>query len=65
MIKSQYQLEIENRLIILVKEGLQTEHKFLQKVTEEKWDEVDDLQSICEDIQIELGVLCLIKECLF
>jgi hypothetical protein len=65
MIKSQYQLEIENRLIILVKEGLQIEHKFLQKVTEEKWDEVDDLQSICEDIQIELGVLCLIKECLF
>jgi hypothetical protein len=63
--KSQYQLEIEDRLVNLIEEGLQTEYKYLQKITEEKWNDVDDLQHICEDIQMELGVLCLIKECLF
>ena len=64
MIKSQYQLEIEDRMVELLEEGLQNEHKFLQKITEEKWDEADSFQSICEDIQEELGVLLLIKECL-
>ena len=64
MIKSQYQLEIEDRMVELLEEGLQNEHKLLQKITEEKWDEADSFQSICEDIQEELGVLLLIKECL-
>jgi len=64
MIKSQYQLEIEDRMVELIEEGLQTEHKLLQKITEEKWDDADSFQSACEDIQEELGVLLLIKECL-
>ena len=64
MIKSQYQLEIEDRMVELLDEGLQNECKLLQKITEETWDEADSFQSICEDIQEELGVLLLIKECL-
>jgi len=64
MIKSQYQLEIEDRIVALLDEGLQNECKLLQKITEEKWDEADSFQSACEDIQEELGVLLLIKECL-
>jgi hypothetical protein len=62
--KSQYQLEIESRIIDLIEEGLKTEYKFLQKITEEKWDDADSFQSACEDLQEELGVLLLIKECL-
>jgi hypothetical protein len=62
--KSQYQFEIESRIVGLIEEGLQTEYKLLQKITEEKWDDADSFQSACEDLQEELGVLLLIKECL-
>lgn len=50
--------QLANKLTILI-------HKFLSKVTEEKWEDVADLEDTIEDVKGELAVLCMLKETLY
>jgi hypothetical protein len=65
MKKEIYLHTLEDRIIKLINEGLEANGKMLEAVTREDWDSADLYNSAAENIDEELGVLCLIKEALY
>ena len=65
MKKEIYLHTLEDRIIKLINEGLNMNYKMLEAVTREDWDSADLYNSAAENIDEELGVLCLIKEALY
>jgi hypothetical protein len=65
MKKEIYLHTLEDRIIKLIDEGLNMNYKMLEAVTREDWDSADLYNLCAEDIDEELGVLCLIKEALY
>jgi hypothetical protein len=65
MKKEIYLHTLEDRIIKLINEGLDANSKMLEAVTREDWDSADLYNSAAENIDEELGVLCLIKEALY
>lgn len=50
------------RVELLINEGLEYNYKMLEAITREDWDKADTYSLVAEDIDQEIGVLCLIKE---
>lgn len=65
MKKEAYLHTLEDRIIKLIDEGLEMNYKMLEAATREDWDRADICQLAAEDIDEEIGVLCLIKETLY
>lgn len=65
MKKEAYLHTLEDRIIKLIDEGLEANYKMLEAITREDWDRADICKLTAEDIDEELGVLCLIKEALY
>lgn len=65
MKKEAYLHTLEDRIIKLIEIGLEMNYKMLEAVTREDWDKADTYNSAAEDIDEEIGVLCLIKETLY
>ena len=65
MKKEAYLHTLEDRIIKLINEGLNMNYRMLEAVTREDWDDADLYNSAAEDIDKEIGVLCLIKEALY
>lgn len=55
---------ITTRIQLLIDEGLEYNYKMLEAITREDWDKADTFQIVAEDIDQEIGVLCLIREAL-
>ena len=55
---------LTTRVALLINEGLEYNYKMLEAITREDWDKADLYQLAAEDIDQEIGVLCLIKEAL-
>lgn len=55
---------LTTRVELLINEGLEYNYKMLEAITREDWDKADLYQLAAEDIDQEIGVLCLIKEAL-
>jgi hypothetical protein len=65
MEKTVYLHTLEDRIIRLINEGLEMNYKMLEAVTREDWDKADTYRAVAEEIDEEVGVLCLIKEALY
>lgn len=65
MEKTVYLHTLEDRIIKLINEGLEMNHKMLEATTREDWNKADMYNSAAENIDEELGVLVLIKEALY
>jgi hypothetical protein len=65
MDKTMYLHTLEDRIIKLINEGLEINYKMSEAVTREDWDKADMYNSTAEEIDEEIGVLCLIKEALY
>lgn len=63
--KPQYLQNLEFRINQLANELTKLNHKFLSKITEEKWDDVANLEDTIEDMNGDLVVLCMLKETLY
>lgn len=63
--KPQYLQNLEFRINQLANELIKLNHKFLSKITEEKWDDVANLEDTIEDMNGDLVVLCMLKETLY
>jgi len=55
---------LTTRVELLINEGLEYNYKMLEAITREDWDKADMYALAAEDIDQEIGVLCLIKEAL-
>jgi hypothetical protein len=63
--KSNYQLQIESRIVNLIPKTLDVYTKYVNKATEGNWDEATACKLEAEELDAEISVLCLIKECLY
>jgi hypothetical protein len=62
--KSNYQIRIESRIINLIPQTIDIYKQYISKATEGNWEEAEICKLTAEELDAELNVLCLIKECL-
>ena len=55
---------LTTRVELLINEGLEYNYKMLEAITREDWNKAYMYALAAEDIDQEIGVLCLIKEAL-